>query len=368
MGRPLLYAAAAMIRYDRPASLTAFEAISQAQKLAFAPIAFQAGVALQRLGILKAVEAAKDDGIAAADLASALNLPVYGVRVLLDMGLSIGLVWQRDDRYVLDKVGHFLLNDAMTRVNFDFVADICYDAMSSLQGSVEHSAPKGLARLGDWATLYEGLTRLPAPIRASWLNFDHFYSSDAFDEALRHVFATKPRRLLDIGGNTGLWAGACVEHDARVEVTIVDLPDQARLTRERLSTSPHADRIHVTAVDLLDAAAVLPTGADTIWMSQFLDCFSEQQAARILRLAAAAMTPDCSLFVMEPLCDRQPYDAAAYSINATSLYFTCIANGVSRMFRADDLLRIIREAGLTIVAEHDALGRGQTLLHCRVAR
>jgi hypothetical protein len=357
-----------MIRYDRPADITAFEAISEAQKLAFAPIAFQASVALKRLGILEAVEAAKDEGAAAGELAALLKLPVYGVRVLLDMGLSIGLVWQRGDRYVLDKVGHFLLNDAMTRVNLDFVADVCYDAMSSLKDSVEQCAPKGLTRFGDWKTLYEGLPRLPAPVRASWLEFDHFYSSNAFAEALTHVFSTGPRHLLDIGGNTGLWAMACVEHDPNVEVTIVDLPDQARLTKERLQGHPHAARIHVTAVDLLDPAVALPAGADAIWMSQFLDCFSEQQATRILRLAAAAMKTETSLFVLETLCDRQRYDAATYSVNATSLYFTCIANGVSRMYRADDLLRIIHDAGLAVVAERDHIGHGHTLLRCEKAR
>jgi hypothetical protein len=357
----------AMIRYDQPANLTAFEAISEAQKLAFAPIAFQASVTLQRLGILEAVEAAKDHGADAAEIAARLKLPIYGVRVLLDMGLSIGLVWQREGRYVLDKIGHFLLNDAMTRVNLDFVADVCYDAMSSLKDSVEQRAPKGLARFGDWETLYQGLPQLAEPIRTSWLKFDHFYSSNSFGAALEHVFAAKPRHLLDIGGNTGLWATACVEHDPDVEVTIVDLPEQARLTRERLGAGRHAQRIHVAAVDLLDETVALPAGADAIWMSQFLDCFSEDQAIRILRIAADAMAPECSLFVLETLCDRQRYDAATYSVNATSLYFTCIANGVSRMYRSEDLLRIIRAAGLTVVAEHEPLGRGHTLLHCRKA-
>jgi hypothetical protein len=289
------------------------------------------------------------------------------VRVLLDMGLSIGLVWQRSDRYVLDKVGHFLVNDPMTRVNLDFVADVCYEAMSALKESVEHLAPKGLSRFGDWATLYQGLTRLPERIRASWLEFDHFYSANSFAAALKHVFATKPRHLVDVGGNTGLWALACVEHDADVEVTIVDLPEQAKLTKERLRAHRHADRIRVTGVDMLDPHAALPEGADAIWMSQFLDCFSEQQAVRILRLAADSLRPDGSLFVLETLCDRQRFDAASYSVNATSLYFTCIANGVSRMYRSDDLLRIVGEAGLAVVAEHDHIGRGHTLLHCRKA-
>jgi len=357
-----------MIRYDRPADLTAFEAISAAQKLAFAPIAFQASVTLDRLGILRAVAAAGDGGASAADVAKELGLSVYGVTVLLDMGLSIGLVWQRDGRYVLDKIGHFLLNDAMTRVNMDFVADVCYDAMSSLRESVEESTPKGLARFGEWPSLYEALPHLPQRARASWLSFDHFYSSGAFSPALAHVFASKPRHVLDIGGNTGLWAQACVEHDPHVEVTIVDLPEQARLTKERLRTTPHAARIHVRAVDLLDPSAALPDGADVVWLSQFLDCFSEQQATQILRLAATSMRAGGSIFVLELLCDRQRYDAASYSLNATSLYFTCIANGVSRMFRSNDLLRVIRDAGLEVVAEHDHIGRGHTLLHCRNAR
>ncbi|HSC16378.1 MAG TPA: methyltransferase [Gammaproteobacteria bacterium] len=356
-----------MIRYDRPADVSAFEAISAAQKLAFAPIAFQASVALERLGILQAVADTKEHGATAGEIAERLSLPVYGVRVLLDMGLSIGLVWQRAERYVLDKVGHFWLNDAMTRVNADFVTDVCYDAMSSLQASVEQQAPRGLARFGSWPTLYPGLTRLPAHVRSSWLKFDHFYSSSAFAPALSHVFKARPRRLLDVGGNTGLWATACVEHDADVEVTIVDLPEQARLTSERFRDGPHAERVRVVALDLLDPNAALPQGADVVWMSQLLDCFSEEQAARVLRLAADAMSADSSLFVLETLCDRQKFDAATYSVNATSLYFTCIANGVSRMFRSEDLLRLVHEAGLTVTAEHDHIGRGHTLLHCRKA-
>ena len=44
-----------MIAYDRPAKLTALQAISEAQKIAFSPIAFHAGLALLRLGVLRAV-------------------------------------------------------------------------------------------------------------------------------------------------------------------------------------------------------------------------------------------------------------------------------------------------------------------------
>jgi Dimerisation2-like domain/O-methyltransferase domain len=353
-----------LIKYDRPASLTAFEAISVAQRLAFAPIAFQATATLLELGILKAVAEAGEAGACAADVSSDLGLSEYGVHVLLDMGLSVGLVWRRDDRYVLDKVGHFLLNDKMTRTNFDFVRDVCYSPMQDLTRSVEGRRPAGLERFGDWPTLYPGLTSLPEPARSSWFAFDHFYSQKAFSKALDIVFARAPRRLLDIGGNTGIWALECFRRDAAVRVTVVDLPEQTWVARERVAAAGASARIDTYDVDLLDPEQRLPAGADAIWMSQFLDCFSPEQIVAILQRAREGMDDDCSLYVLELLWDRQEHEAAAFSLNATSLYFTCIANGVSRMYRSDDLLRLVEESGLVVREQHDGLGVGHTLLRC----
>jgi 2-polyprenyl-3-methyl-5-hydroxy-6-metoxy-1,4-benzoquinol methylase len=353
-----------MIKYDRPSNLTAFQAISDAQKLAFSPIAFQASLALLRLGVLKAVAETGERGADAAEISAALRLREYGVRVLLDMGLSVGLVWMRDERYVLDKVGYFVLNDEMTQTNMNFVADVCYEAMYCLQESVEHGAPRGLKRFGDWPTIYPGLSLLSEPARTSWFRFDHFYSTNAQRAALDLVLATRPRRVLDIGGNAGLWAEACAERDAAVRITIIDLPEQIAMARRKLEGSPNGERISYHAIDLLDPEQALPAGADTIWMSQFLDCFAEEQVEVILQRAADSIEMGGSVFVLELLSDRQRHDAAAYSVNATSLYFTCLANGVSRMYRSDDLLRLVRRAGLHVQAQHDNLGLGHTLVHC----
>jgi ubiquinone/menaquinone biosynthesis C-methylase UbiE len=353
-----------MISYDHPASISALDAISAAQKLAFSPIAFQASVALVRLEILDAVENAGEHGASVEEIAADVRLGTYGVSVLLEMGASIGLVWQRGDRYVLDKVGHFLLNDKMTRVNMSFVADVCYSAMSRLRESIEQSTPHGLKEFGDWRTLYPGLTQLPEPARASWFTFDQFYSSAAFIDALPLVFARSPRHVVDFGGNTGAWALACAAHDPSVRVTLVDLPEQVEAARGLLRGSPHRDRIELWAADVLDESQPLPSGADTVWMSQFLDCFAEDSIARILSRVSRVLPHNGALFVLELFSDRQRHPAAAYSLNATSLYFTCIANGVSRMYRADDLVRMLDAAGFEVHAQHDDLGLGHTLLHC----
>lgn len=353
-----------MITYDRPRELSAFQAVTEAQKLAFAPIAFQATIALLRLGILEAVDKAGEEGVQVQEIAGDLGLGEYGVRVLLDMGLSAGLVWRNGERYVLDKVGFFVLHDEMTRVNLDFVKDVCYAGMDDLQASVEKGAPEGLKHLGDWPTVYQGLTALSEPARTSWFAFDHYYSSKAFPEALPIVFATKPRHVLDIGGNTGKWALACAEYDSSVRITIADLSEQTAVARKIIGEMGYEARIDTYDIDLLDPAQSLPEGADTLWMSQFLDCFSEDQVIAILERAARVMGPNSSLFVLETLWDRQEHEAAAYSLNATSLYFTAIANGTSRMYSSKDMQRMIHAAGLRVAARHENLGRGHTLLHC----
>ena len=102
-------------------------------------------------------------------------------------------------------------------------------------------------------------------------------------------------------------------------------------------------------------------------MSQFLDCFSEQQIVSILRRAAAAMSPDSTLYILELLWDRQPNETAAFCLQQTSLYFTCLANGNSQMYHSSDLLNCIKEAGLVVIEERDQVGLYHTLIKCRRA-
>ena len=102
-------------------------------------------------------------------------------------------------------------------------------------------------------------------------------------------------------------------------------------------------------------------------MSQFLDCFSEQQVVSILRRAAKVMDADSRLYIMETLWDRQRFEPAALCLTLTSLYFTALANGNSKMFHSEDLYRLVREAGLKVDTVHDNLGQGHSILVCSLA-
>jgi alpha-L-arabinofuranosidase len=50
------------------------------------------------------------------------------------------------------------------------------------------------------------------------------------------------------------------------------------------------------------------------------------------------------------------FEAAAYSLQATSLYFTCIANGNSKMYRYEELKKAIEAAGFELKEAHHNIG------------
>jgi hypothetical protein len=350
--------------YKQPSEHTAIQAKLEAQKIAFAPIAFEAVMCMLRLGILKSVADTGSTGASSGDLSEELGLSEYGIKVLLDMGLTSSIVWMNEDRYVLDKVGHFLLEDPMTQVNMNFTQ---YVWMGHLMASIKNGTPEGLKVFGDWPTIYPALSELPEPAKESWFAFNNYYSRTAFPQAMPIIFESNPTHILDVGGNLGAWAFQCIDYDPDVRVTIVDLPEQTALAIEKIQEKYAQDRIDTYAVDLLDPHQHLPKGADAIWMSQFLDCFSEPQILTILTQAANVLDENNSLFILEPLWDCQRFNTGAYSINATSLYFTCLANGVSRMYSSKDILAIAQEAGFTLVAQHDDIGTGHTLLRFKKA-
>ena len=215
--------------------LSALEAISAAQWLAFAPLAFQAVTVMRDRGVLAAFGDAPH-GRSIDEVAAATGLSVYAVRVLLEAGLGLRVFWRRDGRFHLGKLGCVLLEDNMTRVNFNFSRDVCYRAAAHLDASLAEGRPAGLHELGPWRTLYEGLSVLPEPARSSWHAFDHFYSDLAFQPVCERLERAPPSRLLDIGCNTGKWAELCLNRLPSTEIGLADLPLQLDRARTRLST------------------------------------------------------------------------------------------------------------------------------------
>lgn len=327
-----------------------------------APFAFQAARSARELGLLAALLQAGGGGTSATDLERALKLPATSVSVLLDACLAIDLVAESTPgRWTLTTIGEAWLLDRGVIIDADFAHDVCWPGMADLAASLRTAKPVGLARFGPWATIYEGLAALPESIRKPWFAYDHGHSDTAFPTCIEHLRKAAPKRLLDVGGNTGRFATVLLRSVPDVSVTILDHPGQIAEAERNLAAAGFAARARTVAIDLLDHARPFPTGQDAVWMSQFLDCFGPADVVALMRRGRAALAPGGTLWVLEVCPDRQTEPAAAASLRLSSLYFTAIANGVSRFYRASDLLVLAEAAGLRSVEVVDGIGSAHSL-------
>ncbi len=344
--------------------ISAVDAKTEAMKIAFAPLTFQAVRALLELGLLQKISDAGENGITVQELSDSSSISEYGVGVLCEIALGMGIIKIAEKpldsslgKLVLGKIGFFLLEDECTRVNFYFSSDVCYKGAENLTESIKTGKPEGLRVFGEnWTTIYEALSSLPEKEKKSWFDFDHFYSDVAFPEVLPIVYKKKPKSLLDIGGNTAKWAIASCHFDADVRVTIVDLPGQVALAKKNADEAGFSDRIDAVSGNVLDDLTKLPKNMDAVWMSQFLDCFSLSQITKILKKIHESASEHTIVWVLEPLWDKQKYTLESFALQATSLYFTCMANGNSKMYRYKELVCAIEKAGFRICEEHHNLG------------
>ena len=351
-----------MQRRPGPRDNALIEARTAAHRLAMAPFAFQCARAARELGLLAAVGAAGRDGALASALVTRTGLPDTSVSVLLDACLATELLVEHaPGRWRLTTMGEVWLRDAYVALDAEFAHTVCWRGLEDLTASLRDGAPVGLRHFGPWATVYEGLTALPPPVRDAWFAYDHGHSDVAFDRALAVLLESAPRTVLDVGGNTGRFATRLLEADDSITVTLVDHPAVAAEASKHLAARRLDARCTCVGLDLCNHDAPLPGSHDAVWMSQFLDCFAPADVTALFDRARVALSPGGSVWVLELCPDRQDQLGAATSLRLASLYFTAIANGVSRFYRARDLLALADAAGLQCDATHDGLGSAHTL-------
>lgn len=345
-------------RRNRKKGASVVETLAKAQEICFAPFTFQTVATMLDLGIMDYL---KNNSATLEEVMKHCNVSKYCAKTVFEVAILADIVSIEDDKFTLTRLGETFLDNEMTRVNFNFMRDCCYLGASELKESFVQGQPVGLQKFIENApTIYPLLTKLPPHIQKSWYEFDHYYSDTCFDDVLKIMFKDNPQEVFDIGGNTGKFEKACLAFNSDVKVTMLDLPENL----DRAKANINNDRCNYYGINVIAQNPIFPKMQGAVLMSQFLDCFSEEQIISILSNVSKVVEDNTHIYILEPFIDNQQFKGAAHALTHISLYFTCMANGTSKMYSEKDMTEFVDKAGLKVVNKYTIGIHDYTLLEC----
>lgn len=161
------------------------------------------------------------------------------------------------------------------------------------------------------------------------------------------------RRLLDVGGGSGVYAIACVEAAPALRATVLEAEPVADIARRTVARAGLADRIEVTSGDMFEAG--WPEGHDMQLLANVLHDWDEPDCRRLLARAAAHLPAGGRIVVVDMFLDDDkdgPLWAAEYSVLLAS-----VTRG--RLYSVAEIAGWAADLGLVLAGRSPLpLGRG----------
>lgn len=162
------------------------------------------------------------------------------------------------------------------------------------------------------------------------------------EDTLASVDFTGVKRLVDVGGGTGMFLSHVADAYPQIALTLFDLPAVAAGARDRFAASCHAKRLEIVSGSFRDDP--LPEGADAISLVRVLYDHEDATVQALLSKVAGALPKGGRLIVSEPMAGSRAGDA----------YFAlyCMAMRTGKARTATEISTLMAEAGFTGIKAH----------------
>ncbi len=297
-------------------------------------VASQVLLALVELDLL---EALLDGPETPEALARPRDIAPDRMAALLQAGAALGLLrHHRDGRYGLARRGAAIqgvpgLRD-MIRHNATFYRDMA-DPVAVLR-------EEGETRLSRfWPYVLGAAGDVPAPEAARYSDLMARSQVLVAEDTLRSVSLRGVRRLMDVGGGSGVFLTAALTRYRGLHGVLLDLPEVIGQAESRLAREGLSDRVDLRPGSF--RAGPLPGGADAISLVRVLYDHDDATVADLLARAHAALPPGGRLIISEPMAGEARPDRAG------DLYFAfyTMAMGTGRARSPARIAALCRAAG-----------------------
>lgn len=262
-------------------------------------------------------------GLAKEEIALRLELQPRAIDILLLGTTSLRLTERVDGTYRNAEVISRMFKEetwAIFKSVVGFEQYICYEGQVDFTESLKANRNVGLRRVrGAGRDLYHRLSENPH-MEQVFYEYMRSWSELSNPLLFKHVDFSGVRKVLDVGGGDGVNAIALAQAYPNVEVTVLEIPGTAPLTRRRIAEAGLSERIKVHAGDMF--AEPFPPGHDCVLFSHQLVIWTPEENTSLLRRAYEALPPGGRVVIFSSISN----DAGDGPLMAAldSVYFAAI--------------------------------------------
>ncbi len=295
---------------------------------------------LQALVELRVLHLVLDDPLPMDALAARLSLPEDRAEILIRAGVALGLLRLGRGGVQTSMRGAALLGvpglEDMIRHHDILYRDLA-DPVAFFRGEVA-------TELADFWPYVFGTGSGASPEQAARYSRLMAESQDLVaEDTLARIDLRGIRRLMDVGGGTGVFLSHVAAALPRADLVLFDLPQVMDGARAVLEQRGHAGRIDLVAGNFRTDA--LPEGADAISLVRVLYDHPDDEVHALLARVRAALPAGGRLIVSEPMTggDRPHRAGDVYY----ALY--CMAMRTGRARSAERIAGMMRDAGFDAI-------------------
>jgi len=285
-------------------------------------------------------------------LAEKLDVHPISLAVVLSLLCALGFVVRREARYSLTPLartyldpasplfwGPVLLRDGGSNPIHQQLVDLLHRPMTTAGEAAEGSSAKG------WESGQMGLEQAKRIT-----TFMHAHSLVAAVGAARTGLFAGVRRLLDVGGGSGVYAIAAAQRDPALRATIMDLSAVCQAAASFIEEGGVADRVDTIAVDMWREA--WPEGYDALFFSNIFHDWNREQDIELARKAFAVLPPGGRIILHEQLLN----DTLDGPLTTASFSVLMLRGTYGRQYSLPQFREILEAAGFAKVEARHSCG------------
>jgi hypothetical protein len=286
----------------------------------------------------------REPGMSRDDLASAVHMDGHQFRCLMFGLTALQLVEERDGGYhnacVIEEL--FAADNWVHFVNtVMFEAHIVYGGQQDFVESLSERRNLGLRRIpGSGRDLYHRLSETPR-LQDVFYRYMSSWSAMSAPLLTGAVDFSQFRSVVDIGGGDGTMAIAIADAYQSLQVTLMDLPGNVDLARQRIARLGMDERIRVVAGDMFKDP--FPAGHDCFMFIHQLVIWPLTVITELLKRAYDALPESGSVLIFSSISNDEENGPLMAALD--SVYFVSIPATTGMIYAWKDYDACLTAAG-----------------------